>query len=86
MDLVASFSLIGDKQEDRRFTMIHYCAHCEYKSPHKWVIRRHVNTKHKIKNHLEMRNDDQHMDQEKLMEESIEVWKMYKLLQRMKKE
>jgi hypothetical protein len=32
--------------------MFHYCAHCEYKSHHKWVLRRHINAKHK--NHFEM--------------------------------
>ena len=34
--------------------MFHYCAHCEYKSHHKWVLRRHMNAKHKNKNHFEM--------------------------------
>jgi hypothetical protein len=32
--------------------MFHYCAHCDYKSHHKWVLRRHINSKHK--NHSEM--------------------------------
>ena len=26
--------------------MIHYCAHCEFKSNHKWVVRRHLEKKH----------------------------------------
>ena len=27
--------------------MIHYCDQCEYKSVHKWSVRRHKQTKHK---------------------------------------
>ena len=27
--------------------MLHYCQHCEYKSNHKWLVRRHMNAKHK---------------------------------------
>ena len=27
--------------------MIHYCDQCEYKSVHKWSVRRHMQTKHK---------------------------------------
>ena len=27
--------------------MLHYCRHCEYKSNHKWLVRRHMNAKHK---------------------------------------
>ena len=34
--------------------MFHYCAHCEYKSHHKWVLRRHMNAKHKNENNFEM--------------------------------
>ena len=26
--------------------MIHYCAHCEYNSTYKWVVRRHMEKKH----------------------------------------
>ena len=26
--------------------MIHYCGHCDFKSNHKWVVRRHTDTKH----------------------------------------
>ena len=26
--------------------MIHYCAHCEFKSNYKWVVRRHMEKKH----------------------------------------
>ena len=29
------------------FKMIHYCDQCEYKSVHKWSVRRHKQTKHK---------------------------------------
>ena len=103
--------------------MFHYCAHCEYKSQHKWVLRRHINAKHK--NHSEMSQaqnqyygpysrapttisvcqdrgchqsrknniEKEQVHQEPiqtqptdcdLMEDSIHVFKIYKLLQRMK--
>ena len=27
--------------------MLHYCEQCDYKSAHKWSVRRHMQTKHK---------------------------------------
>ena len=28
--------------------MIHYCEQCDYKSAHKWSVRRHMQSKHKL--------------------------------------
>ena len=69
--------------------MIHYCAHCDYTSNHKSNVIRHQSRKHKmvkeevVEHPLSMQSDEQYTDWE-LMEDSIEVLKIYKLLQRMK--
>ena len=66
--------------------MIHYCAHCDYNSDYRWSVRRHQNRKHKTckENHpIPMQSEEQPTDWE-LMEDSIVVLKIYKLIQRMK--
>ena len=69
--------------------MIHYCAHCNYNSHYRANLRRHQGTKHKmLKEEVEeyglpMQYEEKPMDLD-LMEDSIEVFKIYKLLQRMK--
>jgi hypothetical protein len=69
--------------------MLHYCAHCDYNSPKRCNVRRHQNRKHRtIKEEVEeyqqpMQSEEQPTDWE-LMEDSIQVYKIYKLLQRMK--
>ena len=69
--------------------MIHYCAHCDYNSYCKSNVSRHQSRKHKmVKEEVEdyplpMQHEDQSKDWD-LMEDSIQVFKIYKLLQRMK--
>ena len=69
--------------------MIHYCAHCDYNSPKRSNVSRHQGRKHRtIKEEVEeyqppMQSEEQFTDWD-LMEDSIEVFKIYKLLQRMK--
>ena len=69
--------------------MMLYCAHCDYNSDDRWSVRRHQNRKHKsckeevVEHPLPMQSEDQLTDLE-LMEDSIVVLKIYKLLQRMK--
>jgi hypothetical protein len=69
--------------------MIHYCAHCDYYSHYRANVRRHQSKKHKMLKEevleypLPIQNEEQPMDRE-LMEDSIQVFKIYKLLQRMK--
>jgi hypothetical protein len=69
--------------------MVHYCAHCDYKSNHKWCVKRHQSRKHKapnvevIEHPLPIQIYEQPMDLD-LMEDSIQVFKIFKLLQRMK--
>ena len=69
--------------------MIHYCAHCDYNSPKRWNVRRHQNRKHRtLKEEVEEYQQPMHSEEQStdwdLMEDSIEVFKIYKLLQRMK--
>ena len=69
--------------------MIHYCAHCDYTSDSRWCVLRHQSRKHKmvkeevVEHPLPMQSEEQSTDWE-LMEDSIQVLKIYKLLQRMK--
>jgi hypothetical protein len=69
--------------------MIHYCAHCDYNSERMYNLKVHQRNKHKTPNEEvvepppSMRSEEQPTDWD-LMEDSIEVFKIYKLLQRMK--
>ena len=69
--------------------IIHFCPHCNYQSDDKWCVRRHQSRKHKtVKEKVEecpdpIQNEEQPTDCD-LMEDSIQVFKIYKLLQRMK--
>ena len=69
--------------------MIHYCAHCDYNSNRRWCVLRHQIKKHKmVKEEVEeyplpMHHEEQSIDRD-LMEDSIQVFKIYKLLKRMK--
>ena len=68
---------------------MHYCAHCNYKSQAKSNVKRHQSFKHNstydevVEHPLLKQMDEKPMDLD-LMEDSIEVFKIYKLLQRMK--
>ena len=74
--------------------MFYYCAHCNYKSQAKSNVKRHQSFKHQSFKHnstydevvehpLLKQMDEKPMDLD-LMEESIQVFKIFKLLQRMK--
>ena len=69
--------------------MVHYCAHCNYKSQSRWNVKRHQNVTHKapnvevIEHPLPIQIDEQPMNLD-LMEDSIQVFKIFKLLQRIK--
>ena len=71
--------------------MIHYCAHCNYKSQHRWNVRRHQSIKHKtpydevVEHPLPTQRDEQPMNLDlDLLEESIQVFRIFKILQKMK--
>ena len=77
---------ISNSQTER---MIHYCAHCDYNSPYKNNVTQHQSIKHRtqdeevVEHPLPIQIDEQLMDLD-LMEDSIQVFKIFKLLQRMK--
>ena len=68
---------------------VHFCAHCDYNSTSRWHVARHQSRKHKILKEkvkecpVPIQNEEQPKDRD-LMEDSIQVFKIYKLLQRMK--
>ena len=72
-------------------TKFYYCAHCDFKSNYKLNIKIHIERKHA---HKEMiiccNNEKSHMEfipvdeKDDLLEDSIEVWKIYQLLLKMK--
>ena len=65
------------------------CSYCPLTSKKKWNIQVHEARKHKmvkeevVEHPIPMQSEEQSTDWE-LMEDSIEVLKIYKLLQRMK--
>ena len=69
--------------------MIYYCAHCDYNSHHVWDVRQHQSRKHKREKkevdgyQQPIQREEQPINRD-LMEDSVLVFKIYKLLQRMK--
>ena len=63
--------------------MIHYCDQCDYKSYYRSNVKQHRYRKYKTEYVLPFQNEEQPKDKD-LMEDSIQVFKIYKLLQRMK--
>ena len=75
------------EEGDEGSKIIHFCTHCNYSSDDQCCVRRHQIRKHKMgKEEVEERPlplQPQPTDCD-LMEDSIQVFKIYKLLQRMK--
>ena len=59
----------------------YHCAHCEYKSIFKIEVKEHMEIEHDDRVPLA---ESESMIEEEDMMDAIEVWKIYKLLQRMK--
>ena len=65
-------------QEDDYVEAMFYCAHCDYKTNDRFQLSAHMEISHTL---------DEPLAESKIEEEmvdAIEVWKIYKLLQRMK--
>ena len=65
--------------------MLHNCNYCNYATDYKQNMRRHMETKH---SHMMTYNENHHIPSKGSVEcndlgEALEVWKIYKLLQRM---
>ena len=72
-------------------TKFYYCAHCDFKSNYKLNIKIHIERKHAHKEMIICCNDEKNDmefipedEKDDLMEDSIEVWKIYQLLLKMK--
>jgi len=62
-------------------TNFYYCAHCDFKSHYKFNSKSHIEIKQAREDTLlEFIPEDEN---DELLEDSIEVWKIYKMLQRM---
>ena len=70
----------------------HYCGHCDFKSTRSYILLRHMDRRHAAleddedkKGEIDVLNGEgMKQDEMKLHQESIDVFKIYKLLQRMK--
>ena len=65
------------------YNPFYHCAHCEYKSIFKIELKEHMEIEH-IQNEREPSVESESLIEEENLMEAIEVWKIYKLLQRMK--
>ena len=72
-------------------TKFYYCAHCDFKSNYKLNIKIHIERKHAHKEMIICCNDEKNDmefipvdEKDDLFEDSIEVWKIYQLLLKMK--
>ena len=70
--------------------MVYYCGHCSYKSKISWILLSHLNQNH---TDLELKqekkptvklNEVDEKNEMKLKEESMDIFELCKLLQKMK--
>ena len=75
--------LYVNKEEYQEITLaFFYCAHCEYKTTDRTKLNGHMEIDHTEDERTPLAEDES-FHQEELVN-AIEVWKIYKLLQRMK--
>ena len=61
----------------------YHCAHCNYKTYFSIDLKEHMKIEHTEDEHAPSAESESMIEEEDLMD-AIEVWKIYKLLQRMK--
>ena len=61
----------------------YHCAHCNYKTYFSIDLKEHMEIEHTEDEHAPSAESESMIEEEDLMD-AIEVWKIYKLLQRMK--
>ena len=72
--------------------MLYYCGHCDFKSTRSYNLLRHIGRRHAALEDDEnkkgeiyaLNGEEMKQDEMNLHQESIDVLKIYKLLQRMK--
>ena len=72
--------IIAYKEEYNPF---YHCAHCEYKTNFRIDLKEHMEIEHTEDERAPLAESESMIEEEDLMD-AIEVWKIYKLLQRMK--
>ena len=63
--------------------LFYHCAHCNYKTNFRVELKEHMEIEHTEDDRAPLAESESMIEQEDLMD-AIEVWKIYKLLQRMK--
>ena len=72
---------VNDYKED--YNPFYHCAHCNYKTYFSIDLNEHMKIEHTEDEHAPSAESESMIEEEDLMD-AIEVWKIYKLLQRMK--
>ena len=72
---------VNEYKED--YNPFYHCAHCNYKSNFRIDLKEHMEIEHTEDDHAPLVESESMIEEEDMMD-AIEVWKIYKLLQRMK--
>ena len=71
-------------EEDVNVTdLFYHCAHCNYKTSFRIDLKEHMEIEHTEDDCAPLAESESMIEEEDMMD-AIEVWKIYKLLQRMK--
>ena len=63
--------------------LFYHCAHCNYKTNFRVELKEHMEIEHTEDDRAPLAESESMIEEEDLMD-AIDVWKIYKLLQRMK--
>ena len=73
------------KEEYEKVTdLFYHCAHCNYKTNFRIELKEHMEIEHTENEHAPLAESESMVEEQDMMMDAIEVWKIYKLLQRMK--
>ena len=72
---------VNEYKED--YNPFYHCAHCNYKTYFSIDLKEHMKIEHTEDEHAPLAESESMIEEEDMMD-AIEVWKIYKLLQRMK--
>ena len=74
---------VNDYKEEYENELFYHCGHCNYKSNFRIELKEHMEIEHIVDERAPLAESESMIEEEDLMD-AIEVWKIYKLLQRMK--
>ena len=72
---------VNEYKED--YNPFYHCAHCNYKTDFRIDLKEHMEIEHTEDERAPLAESESMIEEED-MNDAIEVWKIYKLLQRMK--